>query len=956
MSFFGVFLPHYKAGFDGSGLAQCAGSLGVRLSNYRNLEVPSDSPLWQIFTDKLKALNMLKRYKTGRLREFPSRQQAEHFVKFGVSNMKPAKRILRAKSAKKSSQIANTPVPAGYDTHRSVSNATSRILATAVSLPNLYSPSSGTGSVSGSGSSSGTFSGERQPFRTPTKQEFNQFRRYIETGHYEHVKRAIWMNPRLLISSGDTPTSLKDGYRYNAMHICAQLNQVRIAELLLKVISDRKLTSSLVGSKNKPETCATISSNLLDYYLNMPDNTRGETPLHFAAKNCYLPMVELLISYPQCKSLRNMNGRYPRDVIGQRQWNASPKLIAKLQLLLSNPYYVPVLRACADELPPQIGQPFTPSDPPLLLGRSVETDHFVVKLRISALAGPMTREQAYSFYRRWKMPPRRQQPYMSVYESAGEPFTPHKDSGNSLMSNYRERHIKNSDIEKGLEVIGRHLAHQEQIDWHEYWDFIDGFMDISSRSGLNHLEAYLTNKSAEAQISMLAEKPTQIMNVHKMDKYFDAVADCIRSNIAVTAGRTCGVKRLQTPYTCVDKSLVVFSRRITKTLFRYMDNLLLLNLKLHTELNRLNYLILSFKDDARFITVDFAKVHSRIAELVASNVYYSQNMGIVRRYQLMIVLRQLSQLNADSCKHLHCVCTRVFLQLEQVPAIQLSDGLQTEQRCSAVWQLAQCCKCPWELAHSARHITGRRQHKDTPRHEHVPEHSDEQLQPSIMAKQSNSKAINVAVVNPVYTMNENNEYIENDEESQFYECYETLCSEMDDKEEDEDEGEGEEDEDEVFYTPAHSRDSISLSEPESCSVPFICGKKPTKRDDDVLLALCHVDVDQETYPYVHAWLKSMRRYSSVEDKYFLPPIEHKSCIARECQVPLQSKKRSTISAMPLGSTMPNELSITPNPERNTALLPWSTAAINISQTLYRKLNKLSVLLKNRKTETDLVAD
>lgn len=940
MSFFGVFLPHYKAGFDGSGLTEFAGSLGVRVSSYSNFEVPYDSPLWQIFTDKLNALNMLKRYKSGRLREFPSRQQAEHFVKFGVGSIKPVKRILRVKAAKKSSQNA-APSTA-------VSNATRGRLAAAVSLPNLYSPS-----VSGSDS----YSGERQTFRTPSKQDFNQFRRYIETGHYEHVKRLIWINPRLLISSGDTPTSLKEGNRCNAMHICAQLNQVRIAELILKVISDGKLTSSLVGGKNKPETCATMSSNLLDYYLNMPDNIRGETPLHFAAKNCYLPMVELLISYPQCKSLRNTNGRYPRDVIGHRQWNASPKLIAKLQLLLSNPYYVPVLRACDNELPPQIGQPFTPSDPPQLQGRIMETDHFVVKLRISALAGPMTREQAYSFYRRWKMPSRR--PYMAMYESAGEPFTPHKDT---LMSNYRQRHIKNSDIEKGLEVIGRHLAHQEQIDWHEYWDFIDGFMDISSRSGLNNLESYLTNKSSEAQISMLAEKPTKVMNVHKMDKYFDAVADLgFRNNITVTAGRICEMNRLQTPFTCVDKSLVVFSRRIVKTLFRYMDNLLLLNLKLHTELKRLNYLILSFKDDARFITVDFAKVHSRIAELVASNVHYSQNMGIVRRYELMIILRQLSQLTADSCKHLHCVCTRVFLQLEQVPAVQLSDRLQTEQRCSAVWQLAQCCNCRWELAHSARHITGRRQLKDTPRH--VQEHSDEQLL-SIMVKQSTSKAINVAVVNPVYTINENaainNEYIENEEESVFYECYETLCSEMDEKEEQEEEEDGDEDEgeNEVFYTPAHSRDSITLDELESCSVPFICGKKPTKRDADVLLALSHVDVDQETYPHVHAWLKSMRRYTSVEDKYFLPPIEHKSCIARECKVPSQSQNiRSTIATMPLVSTMPTtELSITPNPERNTALLPWSTAAMNISHTLYRKLIKLSVLLKNRKTETDLVAD
>lgn len=30
-----------------------------------------------------------------------------------------------------------------------------------------------------------------------------------------------------------------------------------------------------------------------------------------------------------------------------------------------DPHYVPVLRSVANELPPQVGQPFTPNEPPV---------------------------------------------------------------------------------------------------------------------------------------------------------------------------------------------------------------------------------------------------------------------------------------------------------------------------------------------------------------------------------------------------------------------------------------------------------------------------------------------------------------------------------------------------------------------------------------------------------------
>jgi len=156
--------------------------------------------------------------------------------------------------------------------------------------------------------------GERPPFRAPTKQELVEFRKQIEGGHIERVKRIIWENPRFLISSGDKPTSLKEGCRYNAMHICAQVNKARIAQLLLKTISDREFAQLYVGKKGSGKMCSDLNKSLLDYYLNMPDKARGETPLHFAAKNGHVAMVEVLITYPECKSLKNHEGKEPREV------------------------------------------------------------------------------------------------------------------------------------------------------------------------------------------------------------------------------------------------------------------------------------------------------------------------------------------------------------------------------------------------------------------------------------------------------------------------------------------------------------------------------------------------------------------------------------------------------------------------------------------------------------------
>jgi ankyrin repeat protein len=57
------------------------------------------------------------------------------------------------------------------------------------------------------------------------------------------------------------------------------------------------------------------SKILLDLYLNTPEKSLNETPLHFAVKVGALEVVKVLVSYSQCDRLRlNKFRQSPGDV------------------------------------------------------------------------------------------------------------------------------------------------------------------------------------------------------------------------------------------------------------------------------------------------------------------------------------------------------------------------------------------------------------------------------------------------------------------------------------------------------------------------------------------------------------------------------------------------------------------------------------------------------------------
>lgn len=165
----------------------------------------------------------------------------------------------------------------------------------------------------------------------------------------------------------------------------------------------------------------------------------------------------------------------------------------------------------------------------------------------------------------------------------------------SQTESFRERHIKNSDIEKGLEVVGRQLASQEQLEWREYWDFLDSFVDIRTAEGLDRLEAYLLERSEQAK------KEDALFNFAQLYQSLDLVASDQnqqdRSSIPAAEVAPTFIE-FQTPYTCVEKSLQVFAKRITKTLIINIKEVTI-NDMLLGELKRLKSLVASFKVSER---------------------------------------------------------------------------------------------------------------------------------------------------------------------------------------------------------------------------------------------------------------------------------------------------------------------------------------------------------------------
>ncbi|KAL0610347.1 Ankyrin repeat and LEM domain-containing protein 2 [Plecturocebus cupreus] len=399
-------------------------------------DVPARNERIHVYVNKKEALQAVKMIKGSRFKAFSTREDAEKFAR-GICDYFPSP--------------SKTSLP----------------LSPVKIAPLLSNDGSKDGLCV---SESETVNKERaNSYKNPRTQDLTaKLRKAVEKGEEDTFSDLIWSNPRYLIGSGDNPTIVQEGCRYNVMHVAAKEDQASICQLTLDVLENPDFMRLMYPDDDEAMLQKRIRY-VVDLYLNTPDKMGYDTPLHFACKFGNADVVSVLSSHHlTVKNPRNKYDKTPEDVICERSKNKSVELKERIREYLKGHYYVPLLRA-EDTSSPVIGELWSPD-------QTAEASHIgryrgsprdpVLTLR--AFAGPLSPAKAEDFRRLWKTPPR---------EKAG------------FLHN-----VKKSDPERGFERVGRELAHELGYPWVEYWEFLGCFVDLSSQEGLQRLEDYLTQQ------------------------------------------------------------------------------------------------------------------------------------------------------------------------------------------------------------------------------------------------------------------------------------------------------------------------------------------------------------------------------------------------------------------------------------------------------------------------------
>ncbi|XP_050672852.1 ankyrin repeat and LEM domain-containing protein 2 homolog [Leptidea sinapis] len=562
------------------------------------------------------------------------------------------------------------------------------------------------------------------PFKAPSPQEMVALRKAIEARRIDTVRDRIWGNPRYLVSSGNTPAIVQEGSRYNALHVAAKVKDPDICNLILTSVGNPEFVQTLYGSDTDIEACKEFAIILLDLYLNTPDKAMNETPLHFASKFGAEEVVDVLTSFPQCnKAAINKHGQTPKDVICQRVPECGAVTSANIARMLSERYYVPVWHAGDGSAPPTVGRVFTPAEPPEL-----NQDPLSPRYEIRAFAGPMEERDAESFRRLWRTPPR----------------------------SLRPPTFRLKEITKGLETVGRTLAEQMNVGWKEYWPFLDTFTNLRSKEGLKLLEEYLKAKydaaysfaytdncktqspvdlslsritlnntqnsiKCDATLSPMSELCVAMKTCTISDRPHWRKTDPIRQRLCrqptaklVANGETSPqVNHTVNQLLCIERTCQVFAKRIADALiFSLTAEPEVAGESLKSEAKHLQNTIHTYMDDERFKSINFALIHSRLAQLV---IYKLKQQtidldDINNLVEFLVKLRcpnddifssddernsnsRRSKSNIDG--HVRCVSSYLCEELTDCEVTK--PPAVSESECSEIWEKASSCGCDWRI-------------------------------------------------------------------------------------------------------------------------------------------------------------------------------------------------------------------------------------------------------------------
>lgn len=237
------------------------------------------------------------------------------------------------------------------------------------------------------------------------------------------------------------------------------------------------------------------------------------------------------------------------------------------------------------------------------------------RLEIHAYAGPMNKKGAQEFRRVWKTPPR------SLNSSS---YNCRRPSDLHSVSTLRFK-----DPEKGLERIGKKLANKYEVNWKEYWPFLDSFVDITSDEGLKLLEEYLSNQDTALSKSYMEDLKNDSPELSKSDPLSPISNLCVafsachlndsQRSPSVNEDRNSDSNRDSIVY--IDKACQVFANRISNDILYILcseENIIQV---LETEMRQLELLITSYMDDNRFSSINFQKIHSRLGTLIGQKLF-----------------------------------------------------------------------------------------------------------------------------------------------------------------------------------------------------------------------------------------------------------------------------------------------------------------------------------------------